>query len=711
MKILPVFKNVPWNIEYLDLPKLWNVNVEAWLLKQYVNDSDISIWDEVKEVGGVVNSDRINASFVIGLDDLPKLYSNWNLYDLLKVNYFITDQGQYFFVNKLTGTEVVNNLDGKPAVKFNLTLDSWMTNLMSVIENDNVEREVKRGHSNRFIKNSDGSYSFDFNLSNPNWNPINSDSVPKLIKKLNVFSNIRPDFNYTIGTEITRPQIAKATVNELWWLLLYERIENIEQGTKLRIVQTVNNKLNLPYIIRAIPISSGTSTIKLKSGATSEIFKCDVEAFLKKHTKTNSEVIGGVITRGLFVGALVNLDFSKILIEDLAEYTITVNNTSTQTFIDNDGENGSLIIKNIEYNYNVNAKVDYYNYELLPIGKLSDKLSYFPSRYWIEKKVERNLFFELEKYFDKNFNFDTSTINNNKDIDKETYMYSEQMLNINLNTNQNIKPLSYLLLEGKLPILRKTASVDNAIISVRLDIETGKYVNQKFSDNNLVENSKIVIPTSTSQYNEYMLTNQSQIKSEGAGAIISVLLGLAATIGAIFTGGATAALGLGVSTAVVGASSAGKLISKDTDLKRLPRTSSGTTDNALSEYISNINNGYEYLTIEKPVERDLAYFYNEVYSKGVLWNFRYTVKWDSRYWFNYWSIDNMDKTVDVSTLNPDEVQLIKTIFMNGCRIWHIRALDQELDMSNFTKENLETEIVEELRVREILRLTSYIKKR
>ncbi len=274
-------------------------------------------------------------------------------------------------------------------------------------------------------------------------------------------------------------------------------------------------------------------------------------------------------------------------------------------------------------------------------------------------------------------------------------MYSSQMLDISLNTTQSIKPLSYNLLEGNAPTIKRTSIVDNAVISERIDIDTGYYVGNKYKDDNLLEQRKVVFPISTSRYYDYMLANQSQQASEGVGAGTTALLAVAAVVGALFTGGASIPVvaGIGAAGAAATASSYGKLIGKDADARRLPKEGKGSSENGLGDLITNINEGFDYKSINEALDRDKAYYYNEVYSKGVLWDFRFNVRWDSRYWFNYWMVLDMDKMVDIKPLNPDEVELVKNIFQSGVRLWHIREATQKLDMKDFSKENLEMDVI------------------
>ncbi len=251
MKLLPVFYNVPWTKEYKDVLKFWGVNKFDYLSNNYLKNATTD-WSEAKLQGNIVNTDRINAKVTMNVDNLPASYANWTLYDFLAVNYILSDKGQYFFVTTAT-------TKGQNQVTYELELDSWMTNVETKISNDNVIREINRGHADRIILKSGTTdkYQYDFNLANPNWNPINTDNPKKdLIGKQMFIPNASVLDNDGTTNQDIDTSYGSSTFSFLGDIEYMVAFRTTSNQTEFLNVEIGNKNYKLPFIAYICPLNT-----------------------------------------------------------------------------------------------------------------------------------------------------------------------------------------------------------------------------------------------------------------------------------------------------------------------------------------------------------------------------------------------------------------------------------------------------------------------
>ncbi len=755
MKILPVIKNVEWTNNYQDVPYLTGVNKELWLLKNYLGDSNLTLWDNVKDKKSLVNTDRINATLTVNLLDLktqiPNLYNTWNIYNLLAVNYFIGNEGQFYFVKKGTGATLVN----ATTVKFELELDSWMTNIHDKIINDNKLRYVKKGHANRLVKNTTtNKYELDFDRANPNWNEITG---PKPVKEVIGKGFFSPKFDIdtleTKGQYIRGKKEVYKFLNDFNWLVMLTPLPDVKLGPEgcsgdtcifgkdyskgLKITNKDGTVSILPYILMVSPLYKFTNKANpippsgpdretkfgLKNVITPVGKTWDLENTLKTFTQSKSEVINAGIIKGLANGCDIFPDYVAETPEKEISITWTRPDSDVQKYNELDlyvpddnineevleglgttGDYARLVINHIKY------EEDYKGlYEIVENTFFENKTLDFPSQ-----KLNKDFKNELGDIFNKEWDKSELEPTNNKDNELESSLYNPQITSLQLNTLNQTKELSYQLLKGKQPTISNYSSYAESLESTRKRINEGYYEEYKYEiKENVVGSIQNNYPLGSGKYQDFLLQSQAQhqtsIQSAKASAGISSITSILGIIGGLvlapFTGGASAGAAIGAVGAIgLGASQIGSAVqsglslkekkSQIVDLKNQPGEVRNTGSNIINNLTTDLAAHNDYLTIEKPVASDLKYFFDEVYENGVLWDFRYNIRWDSRYWFNYWKILDINKTLDLTGLNPDEIELVNTIFANGIRLWHIRDNNQILDVSKFDKENLEMEIIE-----------------
>ncbi len=710
MKILPVIKNVEWTNNYQDVPYLTGVNKELWLLKNYLGDSNLTLWDNVKDKKSLVNTDRINATLTVNLLDLktqiPNLYNTWNIYNLLAVNYFIGNEGQFYFVKKGTGATLVN----ATTVKFELELDSWMTNIHDKIVNDNKERYVKKGHANRLTKNdTTNKYNLDFNLSNPNWNEITGESgLKQVLGKAFYSPNIDWDYINDTNNQFNGKIDSYKVMNEYNWMIIFKPLTpdtagNVDYSTGLKIIQKDGTTIILPYDVYATPVftrknpdNDATDYNKVwTQNAADPVLRFNPIETLNKLTQESSDVLNTVITKGLFNGFDIfptqpELSVGVDILNDggspkkwYGTFLLTSIDKEDIEIIEAD-KWGALKIREIVYNDKY--KGDYKNLENSMLENLKP---YIPSKIFNEEFKNT-----IPNIFDKEWDKVNLEPTNDKDMELESALYTPNVLSIKINTSSQTKELSYHLLKGKQPTLSVYSSALEGVSQLRKRINEGFYDEQQFLEKeNINETIQNQFPIATSVYAEWNRQNQAQyrasLSSAGLGLGLASIFGLGSLKSKSVVG---AAAGLG--GIVQSALSLNEKKAQITDLKNQPTQVKNAGGNLINLISTDISVQNDYLTVEKLVASDLKYFYDEVYENGVLWDFRYNVRFDSRYWFNFWMILDIHKTLDLTGLNPDEISLVDTIFENGVRLWNIRSIDQELDTNKFDKENLEMEIYE-----------------
>ncbi len=159
----------------------------------------------------------------------------------------------------------------------------------------------------------------------------------------------------------------------------------------------------------------------------------------------------------------------------------------------------------------------------------------------------------------------------------------------------------------------------------------------------------------------------------------------------ILTGGVGLAVGAGIAAGAT-ASAVGKGV-QAIDQQNKPEQVNNNSNSILNIHATNVNGSSPYITIEQAIESELAFYFKEIYRNGSFWNFDYKIRWDSRYWFNFWSIQNIGKTINVDGIAPEEVILFNDIFDKGIRMWHVRDLTL-VNINNYEKENLEMSVHE-----------------
>ncbi len=712
MKILPVVKNIPWTNNFLDVPKLWNVNKLNWLLKHYLNNSDDTIFDDVPLQLKSINSDRLNAEVRLTLSDLKSfssIYSNWTIYDMLAVNYFITDEGQYFFVKKGDGSTILNG----ETITYQLELDSWMTNLEGKIVNDNKLRYIKKGHANRFLKKpTENKYNFDFSRDNPNWNKIDGpEPTTEILGKSFLSSNFDVK-KLEAGTEILGKKEVYKILNDFSWAVFLVPLTMVEPDpdplkSKLNYKNglTICNKdkscVKLPYQLMILPIFTNNARITWRL----ENRDWNLNAFLQVYTQTSSEILNAGVIKGLSKGSdvLSNIDDSRVKIQyttgnrvlnltgpdreikNFDKSNLPDPNKSTGTI--GTGNYCSMIIKKITY-----GDEFYSLFETLPNEFFENATINFQS-----KTLNETFKNDLPDIFNKEWDIVDLDINNPKDYNKEPSIYNST-LKINFNSNQQTKQLSYQLLKGEKPSVLEVSSFLEGIETTRKIVSNGYYSEYKYDlKHSIIENKTNYFSMGSSKFQDFQLQNQAQHNASMVSAQASTGATSALAILGILGAGLTGGLSL-IGTAAAGTQtiqsglSLKEKKSQMVDLKNQPSEIRNTGSNLINILTTDLTVQNDYIIVEGAVDSDLKFFYDEVYENGVRWDFRYSIKWDSRYWFNYWQIIDMNKTIDPTGLNPDEIELINVIFNKGVRLWNIRTLNQELDLNKFDKENLEMEI-------------------
>lgn len=710
MKILPVIKNVEWTNNYQDVPKLWKVDKELWLIKQYLGNKDKTIWDVVGDKKALVNSDRINASVIINLDNLkeqlPDLYGNWTIYNLLAVNYFIGNEGQYYFVKKQEGA-ILKNAN---TVSFNLELDSWMTNIHDKIINDSKQRYVKKGHANRLVKNGD-KYNLDFDRANPNWNEIEGSKPTTHMKGQGFFSSDF-DYNIPIGTVISDRVKINNFLNEFNWLVMLVPIEpdsndKISFYDGLRVIAKDGTEQRLPYQLITQPVYFNDLrkvTFKIRNGDEDKkdpdwTQRFSITETLNAYSQTTSKLLNAGIVKGIFKGAdmFPKTADVKLIMSSPNQFIIEVpkENYIWKPFnkegaTEPEGQRGAILkIDDIWYKE---------GYEGISKILSNDYIENIP--YTTPSKVLNESFKNtLPNIFNKEWLKIDLDKDNPKNKDLEPSLYTPSLLSMKVVSKTTTKEISYQLLKGKSPTIKATSSFVEGLSSIRKHIGVGYYNDYKYDDKeNILENEQNVYPLGSSKYQDFILQNQSQhqasMTSASFSTAISSILGILSLIAIPFTSGFSAVGAIGAGSQIVSSNLAlNEKKAQITDLKRQPNEVRNLGANNVNILNVDISLQNDYLTVEQAVESDFKYYFDEVYENGVLWDFRFNVRWDSRYWFNYWQILDIHKTLELTGLNPDEIELVDLIFSNGVRLWNIRNLNQELNTSNFDKENLEMDIV------------------
>ncbi len=704
MKIIAVYKNVEWNQEYNNIPYFPDKTIDKtqWLLKNYCNGK--TDFSDVSERGDFFNiTSTTDATFTLSLKEVNQIkgYESFTIFDLLRVNYFVSDQKQYFFV-KLDGVEVVNG----DTITYQLSLDSWMTNIESVFLSDKSQDfYVKRGHYDRLkpIAGDPDAYTFDYSFDNPNWDPINNKEVPKQIFGADVLTCLPKDTSKWTGNNInlTGHNEINSVLNEIFWMTIFVPIgtsdssapaDEVEYKHGTKITLKNGEVITLPYQLITVPLKENCG-VRAKGRTTYQDLNAD--AMFDQFAQTSSKIIGATVTRGLFPGFDFLDNNSKVSI-DIIDKTFNVE--MDQKYVEvwtvsGSNQSGAIRINNLSGNvYNPG----YFGNEYSILDTTNPNYHYlnqwFDSLEWARKAklptgVRTDLFYSPR--------FTTLSVLRDRTLDLETYLYNEHILKISLNGSQEKLLLNLQLMNGKSPSYFKTTTFDNGVVNERKDIETGNYRYRKWVDDNLVESKTNVFPTASSSYQDYMLQNQAQRGSEIAGTAITTGSAIIGSIISILTGGVGVGVGIAVAAGVNAATSGGRIVSKRLDAQRQPNQSSSTTNNVINELMTNIGSGYDYITLERAVGTELNYYYEEVYRKGVLWEFSSKPRLDSRYYFNYWQIEDSESVVDVSNLSSADISVMKAIFENGVRLWHIRDADQKHNPNQYQLENLEMSVVED----------------
>ncbi len=709
MKVIPVIKNVNWNGDYTNVPYFTDKTIDktTWLLNKYCNGALIT--DGIDNLK-IIRENVSTGSITMSLKQVNKIpgYESLTKYDLWKCNYLITDEGQFYFVNEV----VIQNDD---ICSFLLELDTWMTNIDNTIINDGKQRYIKRGHAKR-LKKTPAGYIIDYDLNNPNWNPINEDNLNKEITNASVLTSfpkdMRPFVNSSGNVVITGEDNIRDVLNEFYWLTLFVPIPktsnsaakvNYRYGVKIKGSNAQTTQL--PYQLRSVPLAETKLGIIPVAGLQmsddgNRYYDAWSQGIMNEFAQTDSEIVGAVITRGLFPGyRSFKCDAnSKLEISNTGDGYFKLRITpGSYEYVK--GQNAAIKILDLEEqktNVGVLSSNNYSNsYKDLDI---------FQSQKWLKAQQSDNNIFDKDNYlrrFNKTYSPTSLSKDNPRNPEYEPYMYSKQLLDIRLVGTQENIDLSYQLLEGQLPIISKSSFFDNGVLQENKYVETGKYKDRKYSGVGLVENINIVFPTSTSAYQQYLLQNQSNRTGEIIGTVVSGAGGIGLGAAGGFAAGSKAGPIGAVAGAVFGALggglnaglSAGKIKSKELDIQRQPNKVNNSNNNGVTDIINNLDNGYDYITISDAIDSDKAYYYEEIYRKGCIWDFAWTPDFDTRYHFNFWQIEDIKETLDISGLSPAEILRVNEMFNVGVRLFHIRDIGDDFDPNNFEKENLEMEIV------------------
>ncbi len=712
MKLIPVFKNVNWNNNYSDVPKFWNnVDKELWLLKKYCNNNDKTVWDQLLNVKSIKRENNIRGSVVFDLKLLPTNYGKQDIYFLLKCNYLVSNSGQFYFVVNAK----VNNLN---SIIFTLELDSWMTNIEPIIVNDSIEKNVIQGQHDRFIDKDTNNVSFDYSDENCNWNYTHADNfnyivqTKWLLKIDNFFNkNTRKDFSL-IGKE------AYDILNEypcFIALVPYDTALKSQTGSKMNeenlITSTEENvKIEIPYRILVSPVRpSGLVQLQANyGGQTSGDVSLETEALLKV-TNASSKTIGV----GFFQGVSLGWSWVSPTTGATDIFKIDFTQTSTNTKLRIDMGNGGQPVKDntskgSEYTMGV-SHLTQQDKDNKTVFKIMEKDDATNITSWVFKNrpilpaVKAIENFESENWWDvftpKLIRKQELNKNNLKNIKYETYMYNEKLTKITLKTFSSQKQLSYFLLQGEKPSLTATNFWNEGQLFISRRLNVGRYKQSIYAGDFLSETINIIFPTTSDKAVDYMVQNQAQHKVERTQGIFNAAFGaITGAVGiaaSVFIPGAVSRSTGFVSGVVGGGQGASgafgirKADAKVEDLQARPNETSNTQNNVLGSLNTSIMDFFDYIIYEKPKASELKQVYDDVYENGVSWNKRQIINWDSRYWFNYWIIQDVIKTLDNSNLSPFEYGFTNDLFGRGLRMWHIREQEQDFIPNNFTRENVE----------------------
>ncbi len=733
MKWLPVKNNIERTTLYDEVPYFVDKGIDKteWILEHYCG-TDKTIFDNVPLTGSTVKMSNIEGTVRIGVRMINKLtpYADWTLNDLLKVNYIFSDSGEFYFV---AATTVING----NSVEFALVKDLWMSKIDNVIVQDNVPRKVLRGHYNRFVNINSTTKSINTDLDNPNWKPTIQKEYNKITKYLNVFTNVyaanqfvntgtSPDYTLDTSKNIfyDDDNFKYNFLNEFYWITVFVNLgsntktpASYSKGTK---VIANGGSFYLPYTIYTLPVANTkyerhskwyrkemNVKIKNKDFPASPI-DADYVTMLDRLTTSSSSVIGAVLTKGLFHGCSYlkstlldfHLKYEKIagssgIIDDV---NLTIELTDEDIMYDKSLDlygipietklrkgNPFITIKEINVD-------DYFNFsEILTInqvenGNIPEDDAIFPfaalnlkrklNTVFGIKQILPNEFFNVEI---KNSDLDH---NNKKNVKYEPFYYSKQASEITLNTPTIMKKLSYQYLSGSQPLLKKKSYMDNGIMTEKTHIINERYKAMSFDTIEIIEEKNNIFPTRTSAYNDYIIQNQSQRTGNIASASAEGSIGF---LGNLLSGNISAAFG-----------SAGNMTKEimqiknsENDLMRQPHQIKNLSNSIINNFIVDNNELVDYLTISQIDAVDMKEIWNDVYRNGCYWNFEKVINFSSRYWFNYWMIEDINKTIDVSDLHNDEIDLVRQMFMSGVRLWNIRSQSQKLNMKIYDLENLE----------------------
>ncbi len=702
MRILPTYTNIQWNQEYNNIPFFPDKTIDKtlWLLDKYCNGK--TDFNDVPELGKFFNiTSTTDASFTVSLNEINKIsgYEDFTIYDLLRVNYIITDEKQFFFVNT-DGVKVDNNR----TVTYTLSLDSWMTNIEEVFLADgSQEFYIKRGHYDRFspIKDDPGAYTFDYSLNNPNWDPLNNQEVPKHMFGAEVFSCIpEGTSNWTSNNIIlTKSNDINSVFNDMFWMTLLVPLGTTDSTPPAGVINYTNGtdiylksgeKIALPYQLITVPLRGQCG---IKATGEADYTKMDIDELFNYYAQTDSEIIGAVVTRGLFPG--FNIPHRSIELNmDIGDKTfdIEISNNFIENWVGNNLRKFAALKINDLVGNNVNPSVYGNRYSILK--GTTPGWNYLNN--WLDsiewKRITKLPGFQFERIFTPRFT--TLSKDGYRNDEYEPYMVSDHMFKITLHGAQEDQILSMQSLGGQLPEYIKTSTFDNGTVTERKDIDVGFYKKRKWIGDNLVESKTNIFPTATSNYQTYLLQNQSQRTSDILGTTLTTLAAFIGGITAIATGGISLGVGVATAAGVNAATSGVRIASKSLDARRQPNQANSSNNNVVSELMADMGNGYDYLTVETVIGAEAKYYYEEVFRKGVMWEYKDSPRLDSRWYFNYWQIEDSESVVDVSNLSPADVSIMKQIFENGVRLWHIRDANQDHNPNQYERENLELSVVE-----------------
>ncbi len=714
MKWLPVKNNIEWTPVYDDVPHFVDKNIDKtdWMLQHYCN-TDKTIWDEVPLTKSTVKTTNTDAVLRIGLTMLRKLtpYANWTLDDLLKVNYVFSDNGDFYFV---ATTNVING----NSVEFTMIRDLWMSKIDNVIVQDEIPRKVLRGHYNRFTDIDDNTKTINTDLDNPNWKNNSLKEYMKVAKSISVYtskfttcelqnqaggSNFLWNAKNVSCSGSNKTDLKYKFLNEFYWLTIFVNLDrsladdpaslsaSYGDGTK---VITNGGEVVLPYRIYSLPILSTDlyTAFKIKNYDTSSaVSDIDVVDMLDGLTKSSSKVIGATLTKGLFYGSTLfseksnafNVIYKNTPLGETIELWLNNSDIVYTSQLDEFG----LVVGTSRAGSPIVApeKIDLtdrqVNTEILSILKGQNN-SFFPfvSNELRDKFADVFRIPEIRDFFNKRFNNSDLSETNKKDIKLEPLYYSNQISELILNTPTVTKKLSYQYLEGKYPDIKKKSFMDNGTVTEKTLIIGNKYLKMSLNDAEILENKNNIFPTRTVAYNDYLIQNQSQragnlarIGAEGGTNILKNLFNPFSLI--------SSATDIG--TEVM------QIKNKESDIMREPHQIKNLSGSIVNDFLVDNNELIDYLVLSQVSDVDMNEIWNDVYRKGCYWNFEKVINFSSRYWFNYWMIEDINKTLDVSNLHNDEIELVRSIFTSGIRLWNIRSLSQKLNMKIYDLENLE----------------------